>query len=229
MTLKSCFSKSKVTKMSNYITEENKDSDLSKKLQTFLTNASANQVALKLTAPELAALNDATLEFDDALSISNTSKATTVQLVSDKNVKKRTIKQLVAQYAQEWRGDLSVSDAILDALLLPNHQSGGTRTAPTQPTNPTLKVTGAGEITFGWNRNGNRNGTIFNVETAEAIDGPWATYDMTTKVKMGYQGTPGVAVWFRVNAKRNGQSSAYSFPISMWGNGTGEADLTIAA
>jgi hypothetical protein len=53
-------------------------------------------------------------------------------------------------------------------------------------------------------------------------------FDATTKAKFQFQATPGVPIWFRVVAKRNGQSSPASTPVFLWEGGNPQT-LKIAA
>lgn len=211
-----------------YITEENSDPKLAQAMSTFLTNAEKNEEILGLDAGSIGAFSAAFQAFEGALDDADEAKADSKAKVSAKNDKKRFAKNLIAQFAQAWRADPSIPDSVLDQMLVPNRANGGTRTPPTMPLNLRLSVDSAGEVSLGWDRNGNKYGTIFNVEIASSATGTYATYDMTTKAKMKYQGTPGVPIWFRVNAKRNGFSSGYSLPISLWATGTTDV-LNIAA
>jgi hypothetical protein len=211
-----------------YITEENSDPKLAIAMNTFLTNAAKNEDILGLDAESIGAFSAAFAAFQNALDDADEAKAESKAKTSTKNDKKQDAKELIAQFAQAWRANPDIPDAVLDQMLVPNRANGGTRTPPTIPVNLRLTVDSTGEISLAWGRNGNKYGTIFNVETASSATGTYTTFDMTTKAKMKYPGTPGVPVWFRVNAKRNGFSSGYSLPISLWAAGTTDV-LNIAA
>jgi hypothetical protein len=196
---------------------------------TFASNADKNKGVLKLDAAALTALNKTFNDFSAGLVATNAAKAALKSATSAKNANKRTAKALIAQYAKTWRADLNIPDSVLDSMLVPNHQSQGTKTPPAQPLNLSMKVSNVGVITLKWDRNGNKGGTIYSVETADSSTGVWSTFDVTTRSRMAYPGTPGVEVWFRVAAKRNGQTSSYSLPVSLWATGGTTVDLEIAA
>jgi hypothetical protein len=211
-----------------YITEERSDSKLAQQMNLFLTNAEKNEGVLGLDAETIGNFSVAFSGFQTALDDADEAKIETKAKVTVKNGKKRDAKDLIAQFAQAWRANPDIPDSVLDEMMVPNRANGGTRTQPTIPLNLRLSVDSTGEVSLAWDRNGNKYGTIFNIEIANSATGNYTTYDMTTKAKIKYQGTPGVPIWFRVNAKRNGFSSGYSLPISLWAAGTTDV-LNIAA
>ena len=212
----------------NYITEEKSDPKLAQQMNVFLTNANKYESELGLDAQAIGSFSIAFTAFQNALGDSNEARVEAKDKVTLKNDKKQDARELIAQFAQQWRANPDIPDNILDAMMVPNRATAGTRTPPTIPINLRLTVDSTGEISLAWDRNGNKYGTIFNIEIAGSATGNYTTYDMTTKAKIKFQGTPGVPIWFRVNAKRNGLSSGYSLPISLWASGTTEV-LNIAA
>lgn len=209
-----------------YITEETSDANLSQAMGTFLANANTNKTVLGLSTSDLTDLSKSFGDFNTSLSAATSAKAAQKSAVQDKTSKKAVARAVIARWAQTWRANPAIPDAILDAMMVPNHQNQGTKTPPTQPTDLTLKVNSVGLITLSWKRNGNTTSTVFLIETASAANGPWEALDVTTKAKIDYQGTPGEAIWFRVWAKRDGKTSPVSLPISLWSNGS---SLAIAA
>jgi hypothetical protein len=214
--------------MSNYITEENSDSLLAAGMVNFLEQASVNATLLGLTTQEITALNASFDQFRLSFDAATAAKAAQKSATSTKNVNKQASKKLIAQYAQEWRSNPAIPDSVLDLLNVPNHQTQGTRTPPTQPLNLRLTIGSTGVNSLAWDRNGNTQGTIFNIESASSANGPWTTFDMTTKAKLTFNWPVGQTVWFRVNAKRNGQTSANSQVITLWAAGSAET-LALAA
>lgn len=214
--------------MAKYITDEESDSLLAAGMVNFLEQASVNATLLGLTTQELTALNASFDQFRLSFDAATAAKAAQKSATSTKNTNKRASKKLIAQYAQEWRANPAIPDSVLDLLNVPNHQTQGTKTPPTLPLNLRLTIGATGENTLAWDRNGNPYGTIFNVEFASSVNGPWATLDMTTKTKLTFTWPVGQTVWFRVNAKRNGQTSANSQVITLWAAGSAET-LALAA
>lgn len=214
--------------MAKYITDEESDSLLAAGMINFLEQAENNASVLSLTGPEIAALSTSFATFREAFDAATAAKAAQKSATSSKNAAKAASKRLIAQYAQEWRSNPAIPDSLLDRLNVPNHQTQGTRTAPTQPLNLRLTIGSTGTNTLAWDRNGNTQGTIFNIESASSASGPWATFDMTTKAKLTFTWPVGESIWFRVNAKRNGQTSPNSQVVTLWAAGSGDG-LKIAA
>jgi hypothetical protein len=202
--------------MPKYITEENNDALLAAGMTNFLDQVEKNEVVLGIDADELNAMNSAFNAFKDDFDAQTAAKAELKAATTSKNSSKKAAKRIIAQFAQEWKANLAVPDNVLDLLNVPNHASGGVRTPPTQPLNLRLTIGSTGENTLAWDRNGNNSSTIFNIESASSANGPWTTFDMTTKAKINFSWPQGTTVWFRVNAKRNGQTSANSQPIALW-------------
>lgn len=205
----------------NTITSETNEIQFNLDLTIFINNATTNKSLLGLSPTDLSDMGKVFSDFSTSLNAAGAAKTAALTATSDKNAKRKAAKALVSKWAKVFRANQAVPDSVLESLLLPPHVTPPTHSAPTQPTNLTLSVNSVGDVTLGWSRNGNGVGTIFNVETAEVSEGPWTTFDMTTKTKLAYQGTPGTPVWFRVSAKRNGNTSSFSLPISLWANGGG--------
>jgi hypothetical protein len=202
--------------MPKYITEENNDALLAAGMTNFLDQVEKNEVVLGIDADELNAMNSAFNAFKDDFDAQTAAKAELKAATTSKNSSKKAAKRIIAQFAQEWKANLAVPDNVLDLLNVPNHASGGVRTPPTQPLNLRLTIGSTGENTLAWDRNGNNSSTIFNIESASSANGPWTTFDMTTKAKINFSWPQGTTIWFRVNAKRNGQTSPNSQPIALW-------------
>ncbi len=202
--------------MAKYITEENNDGLLAAGMTNFLDQVEKNDTILGVDVDELNAMNAAFNAFKDDFEAQIAAKAALKASTSAKNISKKAAKIIIAQYAQEWKANLAIPDNILDLLNVPNHVNGRVRTPPTQPLNLRLLIGSTGENTLAWDRNGNNSSTIFNIESASSANGPWTTFDMTTKAKINFSWPQGTTIWFRVNAKRNGQTSPNSQPIALW-------------
>lgn len=211
-----------------YITEENADGPLNSKYVSFKGSAELNKVPLGLTTPDLTAMTTLSTAFANALAAADTAKAASKAATTAKNQAKKAVKANIASWSKIWRANAAITDQLLDTMMLAPHNTPASYTPPTTPKDLVANVNGEGVISLKWGRNGNKSGTIFNVETAEEGSGPWTIYDSTTKAKFEYQGTPGTSVWFRIVAKRDGQSAAPTNPVSVWAGGGGNS-LSIAA
>lgn len=203
-----------------YITEEQSDGKLLVAMTTFLANAEANENALGLDAESIGAMTLAFTAFRTKVDAASAARAASVQATAEKNDEKADARALIAQFAQEWRANPAIPDSLLDLMMVPNRQNNGTRTPPTQPN--TLKITiGGGETSLSWNKNGNKYGTVYNIESASSPNGPWTTFDITTRSKITFEWPAGTSIWFRVSAKRNNQTSAASQPLALYPGASG--------
>lgn len=203
-----------------YITEELSDGKLLVAMTTFLANAEANEEALGLDTKTLGDISAAFANFRAKVNSASAARAASVQATAEKNDEKADARALIAQFALEWRANPAIPDSLLDLMMVPNRQNGGTRTPPTQPKD--LKITiGGGDTSLAWNRNGNKQGTVFNIESARSANGPWTTFDITTRSKILFNWPAGESIWFRVSAKRNNQTSPFSLPLALYPGATG--------
>lgn len=211
-----------------YITEETKDALLAQDMNVFLANANTYKTVLGITPAQITALSTLCEDFQGALTAVASKKAELANVTADKNEKKALARASINSYAKIWRANNAIPNSVLDALLVPNHNYGGTSTPPSTPKDLTVTINTQGVVTFKWNRSGNVSGTVFLVESASSATGDWTTLDITTKTKTEFSPAIGQEIWLRVTAKRAGQSSAPSLPFSLWANGSGEF-LSIAA
>ena len=203
-----------------YITEELSDSKLLVAMTTFLANAEANEGPLGLDAESFGALTLVYNAFRAKLDAATIARTEAKQATAEKNDAKADARALIAQFAQEWRANPAIPDSLLDLMTVPNRQSNGTRTPPTQPLGLEIRI-GTGETSLSWNKNGNKYGTVYNIESAPSANGPWTTFDITTRSKIQFLWPAGDSIWFRVSAKRNQQTSAPSLPLALYPGATG--------
>ena len=197
-------------------TEQMSDAQLQAKMiisEEFLVE---NQPELGLTLDDLAAFTGSFEEFRLASETLELSKALLKSNAKYRTYKRETAKVLIAQYAQAWRANPQIPDSTLILLGVPMHRTKVSPLSPQMRTNPAISGDINGLLTYSWKRNGNNFGTIFSIETAPTIDGPWQVYDVTTKTKIQVETTPETPIFFRVCAKKNNQTTAYSNIISMW-------------
>ena len=106
----------------------------------------------------------------------------------------------------------AVTDTMLASLGFPARRSGpAPRRVPTEPTGLSAEPFANGTVKLKWNRNGNKPGILFVIETSE--DGlAWTMIRSTTRSSFAVEGfAPGVPAWFRITATT---STAASLPRS---------------
>ncbi len=84
-------------------------------------------------------------------------------------------------------------------------------------------------IQLSWKRNGNRSGTVFNIEGSSDGTSGWTVVGTTTKAKIGLAGSPGTTWYLRVVAIRAGQSATPTNPVVVWPTQSSAAGLQLAA
>jgi hypothetical protein len=98
------------------------------------------------------------------------------------------------------------------------HDQQKTKHFPTQATGLTATPDATGTVLFTWGANGNVYGVTYVIEGRASESDPWSFVATTTRLRLSVPGfTPGATHWFRVTASHNGQSSAPSAPVAIWG------------
>lgn len=212
-----------------YITEERADTLFSTDCATFVANATANKATLGVTPEQLEAMTTIFDAYSASLTAANDAKAAARAAVSAKNAAKSAAHDEVMNWAKVWRADASIPDSILADLLLPPHVTPGTKTAPSTPTNFTFTITPEGVVQLSWKRNGNRSGTVFNIEGSSDGTSGWTVVGTTTKAKIALAGSPGTTWYLRVVAIRAGQSATPTNPVVVWPTQSSRAALQLAA
>ncbi|MBV6457442.1 MAG: hypothetical protein HONBIEJF_00551 [Fimbriimonadaceae bacterium] len=211
-----------------YITEIVNDGELNTALANFNTVCIANAAALGLVPADLTEIAAAATGFNTNLNTATAAKATANSAVEAKDLQKATSRGVVAKWAKVFRAKTTVSDALLNQLMLPPHKTPGSFTAPTTPTDLVATANGDGVIALRWKRNGNIASTTFTVEYRMSASDPWVILGTTTKVSFGYESAPGQYIAFRVSASRRGVSSPASTPVVLWDTEQGQT-LQLAA
>lgn len=213
-----------------WITEIVADGALNSALANFATVCTDNMAALGLTAPMLAEIEDAALNFNTQLASATAAKAAQHAAVQAKDTQKSTSKEVVSKYAKIFRANAGVSDELLAQLMLPPHNTPGSSLSPTIPSTLVASANGDGVTTLRWSRNGNIKGTIFQIEKRTSPTAAWTILDSTSRRTFVTISSPGQYIAYRVIATRNGMTSAPSTPVVLWDGSEDEnATLAIAA
>lgn len=211
-----------------YITEIVNDGELNTALANFNTVCIANAAALGLVPADLTEIAAAATGFNTNLNTATAAKATANSAVESKDIQKAASRSVVNKWAKVFRAKTTVSDALLNQLMLPPHKTPGSFTQPVTPTDLVATANGDGVISLKWNRAGNIQGTTFTVEYRLSASDPWAILGTTTKVSFGHESAPGQYIAFRVSATRRGVTSPASTPVVLWDTEQGQT-LQLAA
>ncbi len=199
-----------------FITETRSDTELLVQLPNFLTQTSANATELGVTPAQIEELSDNITLFTTDMENVVAKKAAAKAAVTAKNASRSTIKAQIGAFAKTWRANVAVSDETLSKLNVPPHATAGTQTPPVTPTELSYSINTENAITLRWKRNGNKSGTIFNVESSSNGVSGWSVVRTTTATKAALTGTPGVSVWLRVVAIRGESSATPTNPVVIW-------------
>ncbi|MBL8059078.1 MAG: fibronectin type III domain-containing protein [Chthonomonas sp.] len=191
---------------------------LQNELANFLAQATANADELGVEPAEIELLTDNIAAFEAGMSSVVATKAAAKAAVSAKNEAAATLRAQIASFAQTWRANQAVKNSTLADVNVPPHATGGSSTPATQPTDLNFTLPTETTIALKWNRNGNKPGTVFNVQTSPTGTGNWTVSKITTATKATFTGTPGTPIYFRVIAIRGQSTSAPSNMTVVWLN-----------
>lgn len=207
--------------MSQYITQIEVDSKLRLAMADFSEVCAARAVELGLSPADLAEIDEASSAFSEDLLLLIAAKAAMHSATVRKDAQKEASQAVIAKWAKIFRANPEISDATLINLQVAPHHVQGAQTRPTAPTKLVADSDGQGNISLRWNREGNRNGTIFEIQSRTASDNEWRFIGTTTKVSFKLQATVGQYIGFRVRATRASKVSPASTPVSLWAGSPG--------
>lgn len=206
----------------SYITEERSDAELLNQLPTFVSRAIANSTVLGLDADQIQELSSLVTGFSTSMGQVQTTRNAAKSAVKAKNGARGSVRSLVGQLAKTWRANPAIPESVLADMNVPPRQGQGSTTPPVTPSDLSYSINTQGVATLRWKRNGNKQGTVFNVERSSNGVSNWAVVNTSTTTRAVFQTTPGVTVYYRVVAIRGQQSSTPTNPIVVWptaGNG----------
>jgi hypothetical protein len=202
--------------MSKYITETVNDLALKGAFNHFSSVCAADAAALGLSPAEVAEITEAAAQYESDILKVVAAKAKLSSAVCNKDEQKAASRDMISRYAKRFRANRDISDAILTKLQLAPHETPGTHTKPTPPLALVATSDGQGNIKLIWDRNGNRQTTIFQIEVRYSPSDPWKMLGVTTQTKFRLRATPGSFISFRVFAHRNSVVSAAGTPVTLW-------------
>lgn len=205
--------------MGKYITETVNDLALRSAFSDFSSVCAAEAATLGLSPAEVAEIAAAAAQFESDILAVAAAKSKLSSKVRMKDDQKAASRDMISRYAKRFRANESISDAILTKLQLAPHETPGTHTKPTPPLALVATSDGQGNIKLIWDRNGNRQTTIFQIEVRYSPSDPWTMLGVTTQTKFRLRTTPGSFISFRVFAHRNSLVSSACTPVTLWHEG----------
>jgi len=192
----------------------------------FVTVATANQGALGLGLPEIAALEaqQTALNTSDAdrTAAFNAAKAAT----QARDTQVAATLELIADWANQWQADGTIAPELIAELGLVVHDTVPTPRPVFVPTDITVAPSATGTNWVRWHRNGNAQGIKFDLQVAYDGTDNWVSVTTVTAASYKHQGqTPGRETTYRVRARNGNNVSDWLTATAFY---TGEPELLVA-
>lgn len=196
--------------------------------QQIVSATTSSPTSFGLTAGQLTALTAAADVVNSAITDYEAAKA---NCQSAKEFRASAANQLIDQIAVIARAVYAkqgLTNAQIASTGLAVHDNYPSPGQVAEPTNLLAKPQVNGYVNLKWNRNGNKSGTTFMLQTSTDSE-TWSTIYATTKAKATVSFfAPGEQAFFRVIAQRNDEISAPSEAVGIYFVAPGSA-LSIAA
>jgi hypothetical protein len=186
-------------------------------ITNFATTVNAHKVALGVTGPEAGAIEAAAAAYVAALNAQEAARSAATAATEACDLKWRETMEMAALYNARFQANPSIGPALIAELGLKVH-SGGSSHVVYNPTNLVATGLSNGVNKLRWNANGNTSGrTTYIIQAMYNNSGSWTIVDTTTRLRFNHTSqTPGVAVQYRIIAKRGTQTSEPSNTASVY-------------
>ena len=185
--------------------------------------------AYSLTAAQVLSLSNASTAFSEALAENEAAQGAAKAATAFKNEKREALVSVLSELGAIMYRSPSVTDDMLLRAQYAVHDDHKSAPSVDKPLSLLAKPDADGSVKLTWSRNGNKQGTIFNIE-CKGEEGDWMHLATTTKAKITVTGfTPGITKWFRVRATRDGLYSLPSNEEPIYHSPTQPVQLKVAA
>ena len=165
------------------------------------------------TALQLMAAKDT---FDEAIKEAAAAHAAAKALTTAKLEARDQLVSIMSSIGAVMYRTPTVTNQMIERAGYAVHDTHKSAPSVDEPINLLAYPASNGSVKLVWSRNGNKIGTIFNVET-RTENGTWTIVASTTKAKATLTGFPsGVTAWFRIRATRDGIASLPSNETSIY-------------
>lgn len=210
----------------SYITDRRiPDPEFLADLNSIISVINANKTTLGISTAEVTSLTNAINNYSTQLTAMNTARAAAKSATVQKNSARESVADLVGSWAKVWRANPAISDSLLALLMMAPHNTPGTSTPPSTPTDLVAMDKGNGQVQLKWKRGNNPSGTLYWVEFKLAT-GAWKLLVGAKKTATVATCTQGQQISFRVSAVVDEMQSAPTAPVTLW---TGGGALSVAA
>jgi hypothetical protein len=170
-----------------------------------------------IPAGNLTALNAANTNLASAITSAQNAENAFHAAIAAKNAAMASVLDAIKPIAKLVYANALLTEAEIAATGLAIHDTQPTPVTVGPISNPVVNAFADATAVLTWDRNGNPQGVIFEVESStNGTD--WSFWGSTTRRKAELSGvTPGVTRWFRIRAAKSGQASAWSVPVAAYG------------
>ncbi len=186
--------------------------------ETFTSVAGQNLTTLKMTATEMAAFGQLVNALKDARAALEVLRSQAKGATMGKDTDRILVESAARQMNLRIQGTAGVSDDLKRQLGLTVRNATPARRRPLVPMNPTVNGYQTGVNALRWERNGNTNGTQFDIEYRAGEVSAFSPLITVTAARFDHQNqTPGVPVTYRIRARRAGFASPFSTEATVYG------------
>lgn len=132
--------------------------------------------------------------------------------------RRKDLNKLVGKLEADAKNNDNVSDSLLEKLGFDARESNSSATPVTAPKELSVSGSSDGINRLKFNRNGNKQGTLFYIHAKIGDSSQWILVDVITNTAYEHKNqTPGVKVQYKVTAKRGETESAASNTAIVYG------------
>ena len=185
-------------------------------LFNFNTEAEINMILLNMTQPNIDELKVLHTKLVTAQTNVVATKAAAKEAVKSKDMAMDETGVIVRKRVNLIRA-MEIPDNILESLGLKVHDTIPSHEEPNQATNLQVEGLGVGINELDWDGNLNKSGTQYIIEAKYGLEAPFQIVDTVTATKYRHEGqTPGVAVFYRITARRGKLKSIPSETVGVY-------------
>jgi hypothetical protein len=180
-----------------------RECDLAAFVTTMLRTLEADPVGYGLDSDTLDALTAHAAYYMEAHAAAEAAKAEARARVTTKNAAKEALIEFVREVARQIQANPSVNSGMKLNAGLPAREKSHSRVSPAVPEELAVWGTAVGANELRWKPGGNKQGTLYMIQTRTSESEPWTLVDTTTKTKYRHEGqVVGQTRFYRVLAKR---------------------------
>ncbi len=194
-----------------------RDNDFQTWLTNFLQVAEDKREGLGLTEKDISDLIARSTAFSRAVNGAEATRSAFDSATTTKKNARASAEELARSLARKVQNHEGTSDSHRAALRITVRDSSPSSNSPLPPTRLVVTGDASGRHQLKWDRVGNGPGTQFVVEARVGSSTSWILVDVVTAARLDHTGQkPGVAIVYRVRARRRGITSEPSNEAALY-------------